>query len=99
MNGLVSPLNTVEVISYILPHVAHLSNVMRNLAHFGDDYRRGMKKHIEILFIKVAIWILMGRNLTRCVVVSRRPCHIIVGAATSAGMLSSKAAAVLTGRL
>jgi hypothetical protein len=31
-----------------------------------------MKKHIEILFIKVAIWILMGRNLTRCMVVSRR---------------------------
>lgn len=31
-----------------------------------------MKKHIEILFIKLAIWILMSRNLTRCSVVSRR---------------------------
>ena len=31
-----------------------------------------MRKTIEILWIKLAIWVLLSRNLVRCNVVSRR---------------------------
>ena len=34
--------------------------------------KKWLKKHIEVLFIRLAIRILGGRNVTRCKVVSRR---------------------------